>query len=247
MKVLVINSGSSSLKFTLFDMSDKSVLCKGLVERIGMEGTKLTYQANGQKVEEPLNISQHSEALPPICAKMTDPEVGVIKDLGEIEAIGHRVLHGGMEFTKPILVDDKVKAGIRKCFVLGPLHNPANLSGIEACESGFKGVPNVAVFDTSFHMTMEPSAYLYAIPQEYHKKYGIRKYGFHGTSSWDLTRRRRGSSHAILAMAPASAPSRAARSSTHPWGSPPWRDLSWEPVPVTSTPRSSASSNSRRA
>lgn len=182
MKVLVINSGSSSLKFTLFDMSDKSVLCKGLVERIGMEGTKLTYQANGQKVEDPLNISQHSEALPPICAKMTDPEVGVIKDLGEIEAIGHRVLHGGMEFTKPILVDDKVKAGIRKCFVLGPLHNPANLSGIEACESGFKGVPNVAVFDTSFHMTMEPSAYLYAIPQEYHKKYGIRKYGFHGTS-----------------------------------------------------------------
>ena len=182
MKVLVINSGSSSLKFTLFDMADKSVLCKGLVERIGMEGTKLTYQAKGQKFEEPLTISQHSEALSPICAKMTDPEIGVIKDLSEIKAIGHRVLHGGMEFTQPTLVDEKVKAGIRKCFPLGPLHNPANLGGIEACEAFFPGIPNVAVFDTAFHMTMEPAAYLYAIPQKYYQKYGVRKYGFHGTS-----------------------------------------------------------------
>ena len=182
LKVLVINSGSSSLKFTLFDMADKSVLCKGLVERIGMEGTKLTYQAKGEKQEEPLHIKGHSEALAPICAKMTDPQVGVIADLSEIRAIGHRVLHGGMEFTQPTLVDEAVKAGIRKCFVLGPLHNPANLGGIEACEKNFPGIPNVAVFDTAFHMTMGPEAYLYAIPQEYCRKYGVRKYGFHGTS-----------------------------------------------------------------
>ncbi len=182
MKVLVINCGSSSLKFTLFDMADKSVLCKGLVERIGMDGTKLTYQAKGQKIEEPLNISAHNEALAPICAKMTDATVGVIKDLSEIKAIGHRVLHGGMEFTQPIKVDEAVKAGIRKCFPLGPLHNPANLGGIEACEENFPGIPNVAVFDTAFHMTMGPEAYLYAIPQEYYKKHGVRKYGFHGTS-----------------------------------------------------------------
>lgn len=182
MKVLVINSGSSSLKFTLFDMEEKSVLCKGLVERIGMDGTKLTYQAKGQKWEEPLQISSHSQALAPICAKMTGGETGVIQDLSEIKAIGHRVLHGGMEFTQPCIVDEAVKAGVRKCFPLGPLHNPANLGGIEACEENFPGIPNVAVFDTAFHMTMEPKAYLYAIPQEYYKKYGVRKYGFHGTS-----------------------------------------------------------------
>ena len=182
MKVLVINSGSSSLKFMLFDMSDKSMLCKGLVERIGLEGTKLTYQAKGQKVEEPLAISKHSEALKSICGKMTDANVGVISDLREIEAIGHRVLHGGAKFSEPILVNEDVKKVIRDCFVLGPLHNPANLGGIEACEEAFPGVPNVAVFDTAFHMSMEPAAYMYAIPRKYYDKYAVRKYGFHGTS-----------------------------------------------------------------
>ncbi len=182
MKVLVINSGSSSLKFTLFDMTDKSVLCKGLVERIGLEGTKLTYKVGDIKQEEPLNISKHSEALKSICAKLTDSEVGVIKDLSEISAIGHRVLHGGMKFTKSCLVDEAVKQGIRDCFVLGPLHNPPNLGGIEACEQEFPGIPNVAVFDTAFHMSMGPEAYMYAIPRKYYDKYQVRKYGFHGTS-----------------------------------------------------------------
>ena len=182
LKVLVINSGSSSLKFTLFDMADESVLCKGLVERIGLEGTSMTYQAHGQKVEEPLDIKKHSEALKSITAKMTDPELGVIKSLAEIGAIGHRVLHGGMEFSQPTLVDEAVKTSIRKYFVLGPLHNPANLGGIEACEESFPGIPNVAVFDTAFHMSMGPEAYMYAIPRKYYEKYAVRKYGFHGTS-----------------------------------------------------------------
>lgn len=166
----------------LFDMTDKSMLCKGIVERIGMDGTKLTYQAHGQKVEEPLAISKHSEALKSICAKMTDPQLGVIAGLKEIGAIGHRVLHGGAKFSQPTLVDSQVKQVIRDCFVLGPLHNPANLGGIEACEEAFPGVPNVAVFDTAFHQTMEPAAYMYAIPREYYDKYAVRKYGFHGTS-----------------------------------------------------------------
>lgn len=182
MKVLVINSGSSSLKFTLFDMADKSVLCKGLVERIGLEGTQLTYKVRDIKQEEPLAITKHAEALRSICAKFTDPEVGVLKSLSEIGAIGHRVLHGGLKFYKSVVVDDAVKAGIRDCFVLGPLHNPANLGGIEACEQEFPGVPNIAVFDTAFHMSMGPEAYMYALPRKYYDKYQVRKYGFHGTS-----------------------------------------------------------------
>ena len=182
MKVLVINSGSSSLKFTLFDMNTSESICKGLVERIGMDSPKLIYQRGKEKQEEALTIKNHAEALREVCKKLVDKEVGVLKSLSEVEAIGHRVLHGGSKYTQPIIVDEAVKDGIRKCIVLGPLHNPANLGGIEACEEVFPGVPNVAVFDTAFHQTMEPEAYLYAIPQEYYKKYDIRKYGFHGTS-----------------------------------------------------------------
>jgi len=181
-KVLVINSGSSSLKFTLFDMDTSESICKGLVERIGMDSPKLIYQRGKEKQEEALTIKNHAEALREVCKKLVDKEVGVLKSLSEVEAIGHRVLHGGSKYTQPIIVDEAVKDGIRKCIVLGPLHNPANLGGIEACEEVFPGVPNVAVFDTAFHQTMEPEAYLYAIPQEYYKKYDIRKYGFHGTS-----------------------------------------------------------------
>ncbi len=183
MKVLVINSGSSSLKFTLFDMNTKEALCKGLVERIGMDKPKLIYQRGSEgKLEEMLTITKHAEALRAVCDKLVDAKVGVLKSLSEVDAIGHRVLHGGSTYTQPIIVDAAVKEGIRKCIVLGPLHNPANLGGIEACEEVFPGVPNVAVFDTAFHQTMAPEAYLYAIPQEYYKKYDIRKYGFHGTS-----------------------------------------------------------------
>ena len=183
MKVLVVNSGSSSLKFTLFDMDTETALCKGTVERIGLDAPDMIYQRGDEpKTTEPLTIKNHAEALKAVCAKLIDPKVGVLKSLTEVQAIGHRVLHGGAEFTAPTLVDQKVKDGIRKCFVWGPLHNPANLGGIEACEEVFPGVPNVAVFDTAFHQTMEPEAYLYAIPKEYTQKYGIRKYGFHGTS-----------------------------------------------------------------
>lgn len=182
MKVLVINSGSSSLKFTLFDMTDKSVLAKGLVERIGLDAPKLIYQPAGKKIEEALTIKDHSEALLAVCDKLIDKEEGVLQSLSEVEAIGHRVLHGGKTYTKPIIVNEDVKEGIRKCIVLGPLHNPANLGGIEACEKVFPGVPNVAVFDTAFHQTMGPEAYMYAIPREYYEKYDVRKYGFHGTS-----------------------------------------------------------------
>ncbi len=183
MKVLVINSGSSSLKFTLFSMADKSVLAKGLVERIGMANPHLIYNSskNG-KFEEDLTIKNHSEALRSICEKLVDPTLGVLESLAEVDAIGHRVLHGGKTYTEPILVDESVKQGIRDCIVLGPLHNPANLGGIEACEQVFPGVPNVAVFDTAFHQSMEPEAYLYAIPREFYEKYDVRKYGFHGTS-----------------------------------------------------------------
>ena len=183
MKVLVVNSGSSSLKFTLFDMDTKAPICKGLVERIGMDAPKLIYQRGDEaKLEEQLTIKNHAEALRSVCDKLVDANVGVLKSLSEVDAIGHRVLHGGSRYTAPIIVDQAVKDGIRACFPLGPLHNPANLGGIEACEEVFPGVKNVAVFDTAFHQTMEPEAYLYAIPQEYYKKYDIRKYGFHGTS-----------------------------------------------------------------
>ncbi|NLG14625.1 MAG: acetate kinase [Lentisphaerae bacterium] len=182
MKVLVINSGSSSLKFTLFDMTSKTVVAKGLVERIGLKTPHLIYQPGDKKFEEALTIKNHSEALKSVCDKLVAPEVGVLKSLSEVQAIGHRVLHGGSKYTAPIIVSEAVKEGIRDCFVLGPLHNPANLGGIEACETVFPGVPNVAVFDTAFHQTMGPEAYLYAIPREYYEKYQVRKYGFHGTS-----------------------------------------------------------------
>ena len=186
MKILVINSGSSSLKFTLFEMEGGSntVIASGLVERVGTPTPNLIIKRpDGFKFEEsPEGVKNHSDGLRAVCAKLVDPQIGVLKSLSEVKAIGHRVLHGGEKITAPVKVDEAVKDIIRECIPLGPLHNPANLSGIEACEEIFAGVPNVAVFDTQFHQTMPPEAYLYAIPMEFYKKYGIRKYGFHGTS-----------------------------------------------------------------
>ena len=186
MKILVINSGSSSLKFTLFEMKGGSntVIASGLVERVGTPTPNLIIKRpDGFKFEEsPEGVKNHSDGLRAVCAKLVDPQIGVLKSLSEVKAIGHRVLHGGEKVTAPVKVDEAVKDIIRECIPLGPLHNPANLSGIEACEEIFAGVPNVAVFDTQFHQTMPPEAYLYAIPMEFYKKYGIRKYGFHGTS-----------------------------------------------------------------
>ena len=186
MKILVINSGSSSLKFTLFEMENGSntVIASGLVERVGTPTPNLIIKRpDGFKFEEsPEGVKNHSDGLRAVCAKLVDPQIGVLKSLSEVKAIGHRVLHGGEKITAPVKVDAEVKDIIRECIPLGPLHNPANLSGIEACEEIFAGVPNVAVFDTQFHQTMPPEAYLYAIPMDFYKKYGIRKYGFHGTS-----------------------------------------------------------------
>ena len=186
MKILVINSGSSSLKFTLFEMEGGSntVIASGLVERVGTPTPNLIIKRpDGFKFEEsPEGVKNHADGLRAVCAKLVDPQIGVLKSLSEVKAIGHRVLHGGEKVTAPVKVDEAVKDIIRECIPLGPLHNPANLSGIEACEEIFAGVPNVAVFDTQFHQTMPPEAYLYAIPMDYYQKYGIRKYGFHGTS-----------------------------------------------------------------
>ena len=183
MKILVINCGSSSLKYQLIDMDNESVLAKGLCERIGLEGSKLTHQPAGKDkyvIENPMPT--HKTAIEMVMAALQDPEHGVIKDTSEISAIGHRVLHGGTVYSDSIVVNEDVKRVIRECFDLGPLHNPANLMGIEACEAAMPGTPNVAVFDTAFGMSMPEKAYTYAIPHEYYEKYGIRRYGFHGTS-----------------------------------------------------------------
>ena len=183
MKILVLNCGSSSLKYQIIDMETKDVLCKGLCERIGIEGSKLTHKVPGKEdfVREEA-MPDHKRAVEMVMEAITDEAVGVLKSIDEVDAIGHRVLHGGNLFTKSCLVDEACKAAIRECFDLGPLHNPANLMGIEACEAAMPGKPNVAVFDTSFGMGMEPKAYTYAIPIEYLEKYHVRRYGFHGTS-----------------------------------------------------------------
>lgn len=182
MKILVINAGSSSLKFTLFSMKTEEVLAKGLVERIGLKPHFIYKRSDGIGIENHPKIVKYADALKVVCDKLVDPEVGVLKSLKEVEAIGHRVVHGGEQITKPALIDDHVKDIIKDCFSLAPLHNPPNMAGIEACETIFKNTPNIAVFDTAFHQTMPPEAYLYAIPYELYTKYGIRRYGFHGTS-----------------------------------------------------------------
>lgn len=183
MKVLVINAGSSSLKFTLYSMENEHMLAKGQVERLGSSEPRLTYKRNdGKTSDEILSIKNYVEALKCICAKLMDPNIGVIKSLDDVQAIGHRVVHGGERATKPALVNKFVKDIIQECVSLAPLHNPPNMSGIEACEEFFPGIPNVAVFDTAFHQTMPPESYLYAVPYELYTKYGIRRYGFHGTS-----------------------------------------------------------------
>lgn len=167
MKVLVINAGSSSLKYQLIDMEDESVRAKGLCERIGIEGSRLTHKVPGKEdfvVEEPMPT--HQTAIELVLRALIDPEHGVVKSVDEIDAIGHRVLHGGSTYTESTRVNEDVKKVIRECFDLGPLHNPANLMGIEACEKAMPGKPNVAVFDTAFGMSLKPFAYRYAIPEE---------------------------------------------------------------------------------
>ena len=190
MNILVINCGSSSCKFQLFNIDTGDVLAKGNAERIGIDG-KLTYKAPGKEdVVIEAAMPDHKVAVTMILDQLVDKDHGVISDVSEIAAVGHRVLHGGKYYSKSVIVNDDVKKVIRDCFDLGPLHNPANLIGIEACEAVLPaGTPQVAVFDTAFHQTMPPKAYMYALPYEYYEKYDIRRYGFHGTSHRYVSRR----------------------------------------------------------
>ncbi|MCI1721451.1 MAG: acetate kinase [Lachnospiraceae bacterium] len=183
MKVLIINAGSSSLKYQVIDMDDESVKAKGLCERIGMDGSQLTHKVPGNEdFVQVAPMPTHKEAVELVMQALLDADHGILKSMDEIGAIGHRVLHGGSTYTESCVVNEDVKRVIKECFDLGPLHNPANLMGIEACEATMPGKPNVAVFDTAFGMAMPESHYIYAIPYEYYTKYKLRRYGFHGTS-----------------------------------------------------------------
>lgn len=190
MNILVINSGSSSLKFQVINMANEEILAKGLVERIGIEGSRLKFEpADKEKTVIEQAIPSHKEAIELVLKTLVDEKHGILSSLDEISAIGHRVLHGGEKYSESIVVDEDVKKVIKDCFVLGPLHNPANLLGIEACEELMPGKKNVAVFDTAFHQTMDPVNYMYALPYEYYEKYRVRRYGFHGTSHKYVSKR----------------------------------------------------------
>ncbi|MBR2524602.1 MAG: acetate kinase [Clostridiales bacterium] len=189
MNILVINCGSSSCKFQLFDIDNGTVLAKGNADRIGIDG-KLSYKTSSADLNKDVSLPDHKTAVKLVLAQLTDPETGVISDVSEIAAVGHRVLHAGKYYSESVIVNDDVKRVIRECFPLGPLHNPANLIGIEACEAALPaGTPQVAVFDTAFHQTMPPKAFMYALPYEYYEKYSIRRYGFHGTSHRYVSKR----------------------------------------------------------
>ena len=183
MNILVINCGSSSLKFQLIDAVTEKLIAKGLCERIGIEGSQLVYQPAGQdKIKTVTPMEDHTQAIKLVLEALTDKEKGVVKDLSEIGAVGHRIVHGGEKFAASTLITEEVIAAITECNELAPLHNPANLIGIAACKELMPDTPMVAVFDTAFHQTMPQEAYLYGIPYEYYEKYKIRRYGFHGTS-----------------------------------------------------------------
>lgn len=184
MKVLVLNCGSSSLKYQLIDMSNEEVLCIGLVERIGIEGSILKQEKDGVEgklvIEQPMK--DHQDAIKLVLEGVVDAKFGGVKEISEVEAVGHRVVHGGEKFAGSVKITDEVMAALEECIELAPLHNPANIMGIKACEEILPGVPMVGVFDTAFHQTMPKKSYLYGLPHELYSKYGVRRYGFHGTS-----------------------------------------------------------------
>lgn len=183
MRILVINCGSSSLKYQLIDSKSEEVLAKGLCERIGIDGSAITHQPEGkEKVTEEVPMADHTQAVQYVIGKLTDSSVGVIKSLEEIDAVGHRIVHGGEKFANAVILSEEVITAIEECNDLAPLHNPANLIGINSCKAIMPNVPMVGVFDTAFHQTMPPKAYLYGLPYEYYRKYKVRRYGFHGTS-----------------------------------------------------------------
>ena len=189
MKILVVNCGSSSIKYQLIDMENEELMAKGYLEKIGLSDSFLTHTVNGEKHRIEQKIDNHEQGIKLVLEQLTNSEYGVIKELNEIEAVGHRVLHGGEKLSDSVLITDEVIEVIRECIPLGPLHNPAQLKGIEACKAVMNGVPMVAVFDTAFHQTLPKMAYLYALPYEYYEKYGVRKYGFHGTSHRFVSKR----------------------------------------------------------
>ena len=189
MNVLVINCGSSSLKYQLINSDSEAVLAKGLCERIGIDG-RLVYQKTGcDKEITEAAMPTHKEAIQMVLDALTNDKTGAIGSLKEVNAVGHRVVHGGEKFTKSVIIDDEVIAGVEECSPLAPLHNPANLIGVRACQAIMPGVPNIGVFDTAFHQTMEPVAYMYGLPYEYYEKYKVRRYGFHGTSHSFVSKR----------------------------------------------------------
>ena len=183
MKILVLNCGSSSIKYALYNMDDKSVMTSGGAERVGLDNAFVKVKlANGEKKQIMHDIPEHTEGVKFIFSLLTDPEIGVIKDLSEINAVGHRMVHGGEKFTKSVVLTDEVLRAFEECNDLAPLHNPANLKGVNAVKELMPGLPQVGVFDTAFHQTMPAKAYMYAIPYELYQQYGVRRYGFHGTS-----------------------------------------------------------------
>ncbi|MBQ6230110.1 MAG: acetate kinase [Eubacterium sp.] len=189
MKILVINAGSTTLKYQLINSEDESVIAKGLCERIGGTGVINYNKKDGSKASETVEMPDHSVALKLVIEKLTDPEFGLVKDLSEIDAVGHRVVHGGESFSSSVVINDEILEEIRACSDLAPLHNPANILGINACRKLMPGVPNVAVFDTAFHQTMPEKAYIYGLPYSYYEKYKVRRYGFHGTSHSFVSKR----------------------------------------------------------
>lgn len=190
MKILVLNCGSSSIKYALYNMDDKSVMTSGGAERVGLDGAFVKVKLpNGEKKQIMHDIPEHTEGVKFIFSLLTDPEIGVIKDLKEIDAVGHRIVHGGEKFNKSVLLTDEVLKVFEACIDLAPLHNPANLKGVKAVSELMPGLPQVGVFDTAFHQTMPAHSYLYAIPYELYEKYGVRRYGFHGTSHRYVSKR----------------------------------------------------------
>ena len=188
MKILVVDCGSSSLKFQLIDSETEEVAASGLCERIGLDGA-LIYKVNGDKIKQEIDLPDHEVAIKKVLDTLLDKEIGVLTSLDEIGAIGHRMVHGGEKFSSSVIINEEIIKQIETCNDLAPLHNPANLLGVRACQEVMPGVPNVVVFDTAFHQTMPSKAYLYALPKEYYEKYGVRRYGFHGTSHSFVSKR----------------------------------------------------------
>lgn len=192
MKILVINCGSSSLKYQLIDLARNLVMAKGIAERVGLqlgESASLTHRVNDKVWQYDVDMPDHYKAMEEVVKVLTHPEMGVLKNLAEIEAVGHRVLHGGERFIRPVLIDKEVEEAIEEYAIFGPLHNPSNLAGIRAAKAHLPNIPHVAVFDTAFHSTMPPHAYIYALPYELYEKYHIRRYGFHGSSHYYVSMR----------------------------------------------------------